>query len=94
MVVVMVSNATSFALTTAPATRTAAAAVTVLLRQVHRPMLEPDDRAVLAGLAQLLPRQRLGRLFVQPATLPHWNRDPVAKRWTYSHGQSEPGSAG
>ena len=38
-------------------------------RQVHRPMLGPTDRAVLAGLACLRPRQRLGRFFVQPETL-------------------------
>ncbi|MHB1787659.1 MAG: integrase core domain-containing protein, partial [Acidimicrobiales bacterium] len=43
------------------------------------------DRAVLAGLARLLPRQRLGHLFVQPATLLGWHRDVVAKRWTYPH---------
>ncbi|MHB1763160.1 MAG: integrase, partial [Acidimicrobiales bacterium] len=38
--------------------------VAVLRRQVHRPALEPADRAVLAGLARLLTRQRLGHLFV------------------------------
>ena len=43
--------------------------VAVLRRQVHRPALEPADRAVLAGLARLLLRQHLGRFFVQPATL-------------------------
>ena len=61
--------------------------VAVLRRQVHRPMLQPADRAVLAGLARLLPRQRLGRLFVQPATLLRWHRALVAKRWTYPHGR-------
>jgi putative transposase len=66
--------------------------VAVLRRQVHRPALEPADRAVLAGLARLLPRRRLGGLFVQPATLLRWHRDLVAKRWTYAHGR--PGRPG
>src|SRR5579884_2423517 len=60
--------------------------VVVLRRQVHRPALEPADRALLAGLARLLPRQRLEHLFVQPSTLLPWHRDLVAKRWTYPHG--------
>jgi putative transposase len=63
--------------------------VVVLRRQVHRPALEPADRAVLAGLARLLPRHRLGHLFVQPVTLLRWHRDLVAKRWTYP--QHRPG---
>lgn len=54
--------------------------VAVLRRQVHRPALEPADRAILAGLARPLPRERLGRFFVQPATLLGWHRDLVAKR--------------
>ncbi len=66
--------------------------VAVLRRQVHRPALEPADRAVLAGLARLLPRQRLGRFFVRPDTLLRWHRDLVAKRWTYPHGR--PGRPG
>jgi len=61
--------------------------VAVLRRQVHRPAPEPADRAVLAGLARLLPRRRRGRFFVQPATLLRWHRDLVAKRWTYPHGR-------
>jgi hypothetical protein len=63
--------------------------VAVLRRQVHRPYLRPTDRALLAGFARLLPRQRLGRFFVQPATLLRWHRDLVARRWTYPH--SRPG---
>jgi putative transposase len=61
--------------------------VTVLRRQVHRPALQPADRAVLAGLARLLPRRHLGRFFVQPTTLLRWHRALVAKHWTYSHGR-------
>jgi len=66
--------------------------VAVLRRQVHRPALEPADRGVLAGLARLLPRDRPGRHFVQPATLLRWHQDLVAKRWTYTH--SRPGGCG
>jgi hypothetical protein len=57
----------------------------VLRRQVHRPALQPADRAVLAGLWRLLPRHRQGRCFVQPATLLRWHRDLVTNRWTYLH---------
>jgi putative transposase len=68
--------------------------VAVLCRQVHRPALEPADRAVLAGLVRLLPRRHLGRFFVQPETLLRWHRDLVAKRWTYPHsGPGRPGIA-
>ncbi|HET6965679.1 MAG TPA: integrase core domain-containing protein [Acidimicrobiales bacterium] len=66
--------------------------VAVLRRQVYRPALEPADRAVLAGLARLLSRQRLGHLFVQPTTLLRWHRDLVARRWTFPRGR--PGRPG
>ena len=61
--------------------------VAVLRHQVHRPALQPADRAVLVALWRLLPRLRQARLFVQPATLLRWHRDLVAKRWTYEHGR-------
>ena len=61
--------------------------VAVLRRQVHRPALQPADRAVLAARWRLLPRLRQGRFFVQPATLLRWHRDPIAKRWNYPHGR-------
>jgi putative transposase len=60
--------------------------VAVLRRQVHRPALEPADRAVLAGLARLLPRRHLRQFFVQPATLLRWHQALVRRRWTYLHG--------
>jgi putative transposase len=61
---------------------------------VQRPLLEPADRAVLAGLARLLSRQRLRRFFVQPATQLRWHRDLVAKHWTDPYGRAgRPGTA-
>ena len=57
--------------------------VTVLRRQIHRPVLQPADRAVLSGLWRLLARSRKDCLFVQPATLLRWHRDLVAGRGTY-----------
>ena len=62
--------------------------VSVLRRQIDRPALRPADRALLAGLTRLLPRHRLGHLFVQPDTLLRWHRDLVRRRWTYPHRRS------
>lgn len=49
----------------------------VLRRQVARPQLRPADRAVLAALAQALPRVR--SLLVEPATLLRWHRELVRR---------------
>jgi hypothetical protein len=59
--------------------------VAVLRRQVDRPALQPPDRALLAGLTQLLPCARWGRFFVQPATVVRWHRDLVRSHWGYPH---------
>ncbi len=64
--------------------------VAVLHRQVARPALRPDDRALLAGLSRLLNRRHLAQLFVQPETLFRWHRDLVRHRWTYPCRQGRP----
>lgn len=57
--------------------------VAVLRRQVDRPALRPQDRALLSGLSRLLPRTRRNRFFVQPETLLRWHRELIRRHWTY-----------
>ncbi len=58
----------------------------VLERQIARPQLTQADRALLAALSRVLPRQAWRRSsFVTPATLLRWHRELVARRWTYPH---------
>ena len=59
--------------------------VAVLRRKVTRPALRQADRAVLAGLTQVLSAARRKRFFVQPETLLRWHRDLVRRKWTYAH---------
>jgi putative transposase len=65
--------------------------VAVLRRQVTRPDLDLSDRAVLAGLARLLPRPIRRGFLVQPTTLLRWHRDLVRRRWTSRHRRGRPG---
>jgi putative transposase len=48
------------------------------------------DRAVLAGLALLLPRPSWHRLFVRPDTLLGWQQDLVRRRWRDLHRRGRP----
>ncbi len=67
--------------------------VAVLRRQVTRPRIDWADRAVLAGLARLLPRAAWHGLLVQPATVLRWHRDLVRHCWTHPHQRGRPALA-
>ena len=57
----------------------------VLRRQVARPRFTWSDRALVALLAGLVPRERWRSFLVSPQTILGWHRSLVKKRWTYAH---------
>jgi putative transposase len=57
----------------------------VLRRQVARPRFTWSDRAVVALLAGLVPRERWGSFLVTPQTILGWHRALVRRCWTYPH---------
>src|SRR5215216_6654190 len=64
--------------------------LSVLRRQVPRPRLEPADRALLAAISRVLPRERWSCFLVKPETLLRWHRRLVAGAWTYPRGPGRP----
>ena len=57
----------------------------VLHRQVARPRFTWSDRALVALLAGLVPREHWRSFLVSPQTILGWHRSLVKKRWTYPH---------
>src|ERR1017187_7626683 len=56
-----------------------------LRRQVARPRFSWSDRALVALLAGLVPREHWRSFLVSPQTILGWHRSLVKKRWTYPH---------
>ncbi len=56
--------------------------VRVLERQLHaRVRYRPADRAILAALSRLLPRDRWRSFLVTPDTLLRWHRKAAKHKW-------------
>jgi transposase InsO family protein len=56
--------------------------VTILRRQVKRPVYRTSDRAFLAAASRMLRREAWGAFLVRPETLLRWHRQLVRRKWT------------
>jgi putative transposase len=59
--------------------------IAMLRRQARQPRPTRADRALLAALSRSLPRIAWAGFPVKPETLLRWQRQLVARRWTYTH---------
>ena len=57
----------------------------ILRRQASRPRFSWTDRALIAGLARLVPRERWAAFLVTPETILRWHRALIRRHWTYPH---------
>ena len=57
----------------------------VLRPKVARPRFSWSNRALIATLARLVPRERWAAFLVSPETILCWHRALVRRRWTSPH---------
>jgi putative transposase len=68
-----------------PSQRETPGQLTVLRRQVKRPVYRASDRAFLAASSRLLRREAWGAFLVRRETLLRWHRQLVRRKWTSPH---------